>query len=224
MVKKELVKRDWRWRYDSQIGRLESWLEGCASVLDVGCGANSPVAMVAGIKRYGVDGFAESVDKARIGGKYENVICAELLEYLGAQNSRAFDAVVALDVIEHFDREGGLRLMREMERVSAKKVIIATPNGFLPQAATENHHQEHLSGWPASDFLANGYEVKGLYGLKVLRGQGHESRIPSSSLLAWISWNTARIAENIPSLAAGLICQKCTEASQIGTRLRPGAV
>jgi hypothetical protein len=166
-----------------------------------------------GFRLFGVDGFAQSVEKTAATGRYESVVRAELLDYLATQQPGSFDAVVALDVIEHFDRDGGNQLMKEMERVSAKVVVIATPNGYLHQEATDNPHQEHRSGWIVSDFRARDYAVKGLFGLKGLRGQGHEVRIPSSRVLTRLSWWTSGIPSRIPSLAAGLICRKSTLAT-----------
>ncbi|MCI4318998.1 MAG: class I SAM-dependent methyltransferase [Thermoplasmata archaeon] len=82
---------------------------------------------------------------------------------------RSFDAVLALDVIEHLPKEDGYRLLREMERVARRKVIVFTPNGFLPQAGDDNPHQEHLSGWTVSDLERQGYRVGGVRGWRPLR-------------------------------------------------------
>lgn len=207
-VNRKVAQGDWRWRYEGEVAALVEWLAGCETVLDLGCGAGSPVGMVGCARLFGVDGFDRSVDQARSSGKYEGVVCADLMAFLADQPDGSFCAVVALDVIEHYTRDEGLEFMAAMERVSGKRTIIATPNGFLPQAATENPHQEHLSGWTTSDFRSRGYEVRGLYGLKWLRTQGHELRLPSSSHLAWLSRMSGRLAQNHPGLAAGLIAMR----------------
>ncbi|MCI4351286.1 MAG: SAM-dependent methyltransferase, partial [Thermoplasmata archaeon] len=74
-----------------------------------------------------------------------------------------------LDVIEHLPRPDGLRLLREMERVSRGLLLVFTPNGFLPQAGDSNPHQEHLSGWTAADLRREGFAVRGLRGIRRLR-------------------------------------------------------
>lgn len=202
---KQMAHGDWRWRYDGEVAALVKWLADCETVLDLGCGACSPVSMAGCAGLFGVDGFDRSVEQARTSGKYKDVVCADLMTFLAGQPSGSFSAVVALDVIEHYARDEGLELISEMERVSSKRTIIATPNGFLPQPATDNPRQEHLSGWKSGDFRVRGYKVRGMYGLKWLRTQGHELRVPSSRPLAWLSRASGPVAETFPVLAAGLI-------------------
>jgi hypothetical protein len=167
------------------------------------------VAKIDGFRLFGVDAHEPSVEQARQSGRYEDVFRGELVSFLKTQPDRAFDAVIALDVVEHFTKEGGLEFLFEMERVSAARTIVATPNGFLPQAPTpDNPFQEHLSGWTAEDLSRRGYEVRGLFGLKWLRGRGHELRVPGSRLLGGLSRGTSSIATRSASLAAGLLACK----------------
>jgi 2-polyprenyl-3-methyl-5-hydroxy-6-metoxy-1,4-benzoquinol methylase len=199
---------DWKWRISSQEALIRQWLSVSEPVLDVGCGASSPLISLGLDELYGVDGFEPSAIAARESGAYKAVACREIIDYMCSVPDRAFSAVVGLDVIEHFPKEDGARLIQEMERVARRIVVIATPNGFLRQGSTENPHQVHLSGWSAADFIARSYAVKGLYGLKWLRGEGHELRIRRSSLLMAISHLTAPVALVFPRIAAGLICIK----------------
>ena len=72
-------------------------------------------------------------------------MCGNLTDIFARNNS---NACVALDVIEHLVKPDGIKLMRDMETIAAKKVIFFTPCGFLPQHHTTNDDlQEHLSGW-----------------------------------------------------------------------------
>lgn len=76
-----------------------------ARILDVGCGAGELVALLEerGFRRVrGIDVSHEQVELARARG-VRNVERAELLDDLSAQVS-ALDAIVALDVLEHFDK------------------------------------------------------------------------------------------------------------------------
>lgn len=81
----------------------------------------------------------------------------------------AFDASFALDVIEHLTKSDGDLLIRELKRVSSQRVILLTPNGFLPQDADDNPAQRHLSGWSCSDLEFRGFTVSGIRGWKTLR-------------------------------------------------------
>lgn len=58
-----------------------------------------------------------------------------------------------------------------MEKIARKKVIIVTPNGFLPQEPLDgNPYQKHISGWEISEFIKKGYKCLGMRGIKFLRG------------------------------------------------------
>jgi len=60
----------------------------------------------------------------------------------------SFDCVLASDVIEHFSKEEGYKLIEMMEKIARRKVIIYTPNGFLKQGEYDNNPwQVHKSGW-----------------------------------------------------------------------------
>lgn len=75
----------------------------------------------------------------------------------------AFGAVIANDVIEHMDRDRGEALLEKMEYWSPKKIVVTTPNGWLPQGEIEgNPFQHYLSAWRVDDFTARGYKVYGL--------------------------------------------------------------
>lgn len=82
----------------------------------------------------------------------------------------AFDGAIALDVLEHLEKEDGLRLIGEMERVSRIRCVIFTPNGFLPQSAEGVPTQVHRSGWTVGDLMDRGYRVRGVRGWRRLRG------------------------------------------------------
>lgn len=211
-INRELQKLDWRWRMDCQIAMLVDSMQGCESALDVGCGNGSPLIEVEGIRKFGVDGFDPSVNAARASGKYEHVEFSDLLNYLRSRDPGAFDAVVALDVIEHFDFADGFEMLQEMERVASRIVVVATPNGFLAQEGNLNPYQEHRSGWQAREFMARGYETFGLYGAKFFRSQGHELIFGSSNLFAKASWKSQRFVLNRPSLATALFGVKRVKA------------
>jgi len=73
----------------------------------------------------------------------------------------SFDAVLLLQLIEHFRKEEGLRLIKEAERIARKQVILGTPVGFLG-------FDFHLSGWLPEELETLGYTVTG-HGIRLPR-------------------------------------------------------
>ncbi|MDP3013988.1 MAG: tetratricopeptide repeat protein, partial [Candidatus Subteraquimicrobiales bacterium] len=76
---------------------------------------------------------------------------------------RSVDTVFALDVLEHFEKEEGLRFLEEASRVARRQIIIFTPLGFYPQTYDGANNQDrwgmkgaywqaHRSGWCPEDF------------------------------------------------------------------------
>jgi len=82
-----------------------------ARVLDLGCGPGHLVALL-GSEGYsnvvGIDTSAEQVEAALSNGAGD-VRRADALEFLAS--GERFDAIIAVDVLEHFDQAGVLRLL-----------------------------------------------------------------------------------------------------------------
>lgn len=144
------------------------------TLLDVGCGAQSPAYLATRrIKTsVGLDGFAWSIERSQAAGVHTKYIQGDVLAVADLFKSRTFDAVVCSDVIEHVTKDDGFKLMAAMEGVARKRVIIGTPNGFMPQDGSYegNRLQKHLSGWRVWDFEDRGYRVYGFGGWKPMKG------------------------------------------------------
>jgi hypothetical protein len=154
----------------------------------------------------GVDRYLPSLLRNRSLCRYSALVNGDILDLPVSAGS--FDAVVALDVIEHFEKEAGYRLLDTMERTARRRVIVYTPNGFVPQTATDNPWQQHLSGWTIGDFVARGYTVSGAYGWKRLRGE--ESRLLWRPRWFWefISCFSQGVVSFNPGLGFGLCAVK----------------
>lgn len=148
---------------------LERELKGCSSVLDVGCGVNSPLGKIK--KTFYLEGV-DLVDKSKMQKFHDKYTKGNILNIKKFYKKESFDAVVLLGVIEHLKRSEGKILLSKLESIARKKVIVQTPNGFLTQdPAEDNIYQEHISGWSVKDFKERGYQVYGIRGLKFLRGE-----------------------------------------------------
>lgn len=183
----------------------------CDSVLDVGCGTDSPVGrLTARLGRtVGVDGHAPSVEASRRRGMHSDYLVAGVLEIGEHFAERSFDCVVASDLIEHLEKADALRLLGLMERIARKKVIVFTPNGFLLQGEYgDNPFQRHRSGWGVEEMQALGYRVSGINGWRPLRGE--LARVAWRPRPFWkaVSFLSRPLTARFPRHAFQLLCVK----------------
>lgn len=87
-------------------------------------------------------------------------------QVIGMLPDKSVDTVFALDFIEHLEKEDGLRMLREAERVARRQIVVYTPHGFFPQSYDDpdkpdrwgmdgGYWQTHRSGWELEDFGDN---------------------------------------------------------------------
>lgn len=206
MIKNIALKLKDRFYYKN----LERMLEDCSTVLDVGCGSNSPIV---NIRRpfysEGIDIFSKSIKESKKKKIHDRYKIGDVLKLEDYYKKKSFDAVIALDLVEHMKKKDSLKLMKAMERIAKKKVIVLTPNGFYHQDELDgNPYQTHKSKWELRDFKRLGYKVYGLRGLKFLRGE-----YASIKFRPWLVWGLiAFISEPIlyfiPQLSYHLLAIK----------------
>jgi hypothetical protein len=122
---------------------------------------------------------------------------------------RSFDAVVALDLLEHLAKDEGARLIQNMEIWSTKKVIIFTTNGFVWQDPyDDNPYQLHKCGWSAGELRELGFRVLGINGWKRLRGPLGLIRYQPVFLWSAISGLTKKVTYCCPNLAFQFLAVK----------------
>ena len=140
---------------------------GCGSLIDVGCGENSPIKYVAK-KGYsvGLDMFKPSILKSKRAKLHDDYVLASINHL--CFKPKSFQTAVLLDVLEHLIKSDGYKIMNEMERLATNKVVMVTPNGFLNQHEYEsNVHQKHLSGWTVRELETLGFSVHGMNGFRL---------------------------------------------------------
>ena len=189
---------------------LRKALLGCESVLDVGCGSSSTMRQLGVSHPVGIEGYKPAVDRAKQLNTHDDMILGDVRELGRHFRPGQFDACVAFDVIEHLEKPDGIKLMRDMEKIAAKKVVFFTPCGFLPQRHAANDDlQEHLSGWEPAEMNNYGYTVTGLLGPRKYRGEYHAIKGRPRifwgviSLLGHFLWT-----RNRPEKAAAILCVK----------------
>lgn len=140
--------------------RLLDMVTPGASVLDVG----------AGIGRYAQALYRHTNQRltlldahldtllARILPKDLTLLVGDLRTVLPLVRDDAFDFVIAIDLIEHLEKEEGEAALQHMLRIARHKVAVFTPDGFVPQEQDNyglgNEFQRHRSGWSQQDLLA----------------------------------------------------------------------
>ena len=185
-------------------------LKGMHTLLDVGCGANSPVQYL-NPKPYvvGLDVFMPSIERSKAKGIHHEYLNMNFSELAQDIKPHSYDCVLANDVIEHLEKEEGIKFIETLEKIAKKRVIIFTPNGFVPQEPFEgNPWQKHLSGWSVEEMWSRGYRVYGINGWKVLRSEMCEIKWRPKLFWLVISYLTQPLAYIFPSLAYQIFCVK----------------
>lgn len=191
---------------------LEGNLENSEAILELGAGKDSYLNKIKNsFKITAVDIDESSLKTAREGHVYDYYIKGDVRKLSEIVKPKSFDAVVAFDLIEHLTKDDGRRLIENMCRVSRGKVIIYTPNGFLPQPVYDNNpFQEHLSGWDFEEMKQLGFKVYGVNGYRKLRGCFALPRIKPHVLgmfISNLSWLFLKITGQ-DELSFSILCIK----------------
>jgi 2-polyprenyl-3-methyl-5-hydroxy-6-metoxy-1,4-benzoquinol methylase len=106
-------------------------------ILDVGCGQGVMLRLLeqAGYQSVtGIDTSPEQIALAKEAG-CTCAVCADLFEF-AASTVEQFDVLLAIDLVEHFDRQDVLGLFSALYRMLAPggRLILRTPNGSSPFA------------------------------------------------------------------------------------------
>ena len=190
-------------------------------MLDVGCGGNSPLGRFAQRPPYsvGVDLYepwlAESRVKA-IHDEYRELDVRRLGEHFEAAS---FDVVLACDLLEHLEREDGARLLEAIARIARRRIVILTPNGYVPQEATwGNPLQVHRSGWTVEEMRTLGYAVEGVNGLRAFRGPCGTIRRRPRFIWGKAARASEPLVRRFPRLAFHILCVKDLVARPMSAR------
>ena len=205
--------------FPTHVSVLKKELKDCQSVLDLGCGPDSPLQYCKNIKHsIGVEAFQPYLDESQKKGIHNEYIKKNIGEIEFEENS--FDAVILMEVIEHMEENVGLEVLKKIEFWARKKVIISTPNGFFPQKIVDkNPMQVHLSGWDTKKMKSLGFsKILGLAGLKYLRAEIDHDSMDAELFISmkykpkffWfiIATLSQMFTYHFPNFAFGLFCVK----------------
>ncbi|MCZ8513597.1 class I SAM-dependent methyltransferase [Paenibacillus filicis] len=166
------------------------------SLLDIGCGVCSLLGSFDCPVLVGLDVHRPYLENRVHPSERIIPIHADALTIDRLFLPKTFSMILLNDVIEHFNKQDGLRLLAMAETIAVKRIIVFTPSGFFPQSGYDYYnlqgevYQEHRSGWEPDEFERMGYKVLVFKGL-------HDSSNPSfvrtfgkdhppvDALLAW---------------------------------------
>jgi len=154
--------------FHTTVYNLKRDLKDCKTVLDLGCGKDSPLQYCREIEySVGVEAFEPSLEISKLRKIHSEYINENILNVDFKENS--FDAVIMIEVIEHLDKKDAINLIKKANKWAKKRLIITTPNGYLPQNEYDsNVLQNHLCGFDVKELKSLGFKVYGSAGLKIL--------------------------------------------------------
>lgn len=149
----KIFAREGLWKFDGSVG----------TILDVACGLSFKSKFIEADLRVGVDIHEKYFEHIEAKVPYA-VVKYDVRKLEEIFVDKSFDFVMALDIVEHLEKDEALHMMAICEKIARKAVVIETPEGFVPQNIDIQGHggdewQTHRSGWEAKDFTDRGYSV-----------------------------------------------------------------
>lgn len=203
----KVIKRIYFRLFPRWTNHLKRELSGCKTLLDLGCGRNSPVQHISVFYSLGVERYEPYLEESKKKRIHTDYMLADIRQVEFEENS--FDAVLLLDVIEHLSVQEGNELLLKVQKWAKNKVVVFTPNGFNIQEGYDyNLLQIHKSGWSVDQLENLGFSVFGINGWKKLRGSRSQVKYKPTYLWMTISDLTQKITFHYPKLAFQLLATK----------------
>ena len=90
---------------------------------------------------------------------YSQIILGDIREIFPQISDKYFDLVLLIDILEHFERNEGMEVLRQAERIG-KMVVVCVPIIDYPQGPVHgNPHEVHKAQWKVSELEKLGYET-----------------------------------------------------------------
>jgi ubiquinone/menaquinone biosynthesis C-methylase UbiE len=131
------------------------------SCLDIGCGRGA-FEFIQSFYSVGCDIYFPSLIKAKEKGYYDNLVRCDVRHL--PFKPKSFDIAICAELIEHLDKVEGVEILRQMEGIASRQVIIMTPWGYFPMKEREdNPYLSHRSGWLPQELQEMGYKTYPFY-------------------------------------------------------------
>ncbi|MEF9426871.1 MAG: GNAT family N-acetyltransferase [Candidatus Mariimomonas ferrooxydans] len=89
---------------------------------------------------------------------YNEIFVSDVQKILKKTGDNSYDAVLAIDILEHFRKEDGIIFIKELQR-TGKNVILATPVKDIRQVVPENPLEDHLSLWNSEELKSLNFRI-----------------------------------------------------------------
>ena len=89
---------------------------------------------------------------------YNTLTIGDALALLPKVPDAAYDLVLAIDILEHFDMPDGIRFLAELKRVCSRAALVSTPKEFIHQDIPANPYENHRSVWSQQDLASQGFD------------------------------------------------------------------
>ena len=129
-------------------------------VLDVGCGLKLITQFLKCKKVIGIDVWRDYLEPEDI--------CADIRDINNIISPTSFEVAIALDLIEHLNKQEGLNLIKDLSDIITKRLIIFTPKQWsnnedsfknIKNWSFGNPYQAHKSLWTEDEFKKLGFNV-----------------------------------------------------------------
>lgn len=132
-------------------------------ILDVGCGFGEWGYLIKTRKQgapyvIGIDVWQPYLEKLRKLNIYDALVQADAP--LIPVRSKSVDIALACEVLEHLPKGVGRNLLKELERVTKKLILISTPLNYPQREVHGNPYQKHISEWAPEELKELDFKVK----------------------------------------------------------------
>lgn len=155
----------------SPYGYIKEATDPDKSLLSLCCGIGLELEFLQTQDITAVDLAQQYLDEVKHRCPQAKTVLSDALEYTKAQPDNSVDVISIIDGIEHMDKESGIELIKEMQRVSRKEILLFTPQGPGEDGYLKNephnawgiegadHFQTHKSGWTVEELKEYGFEI-----------------------------------------------------------------
>jgi len=84
---------------------------------------------------------------------YDNLLIGDALDILPELARDSYELVLAIDILEHFDKPEGLHFLSELKRIASRAVLVSTPKEFIEQVVEANPFEDHRSVWGKDELI-----------------------------------------------------------------------
>lgn len=190
------------------------------TILDLGCGKGEPMRFINRRNQFycvGADIFGLHLSEAKEQASHHDYVLCDIQRL--PVKEKTFDVVLCLEVLEHLSGEDGQKLLKDMEGIARRQVIVSTPLGRYKQGTYDkNPYYEHKYIWSPEQLRKLGYKVKTM-GLRNMGGEGGFAyRLPViGPLLGNIVWVMAGpFTRFFSGMAGEMVCIKRLQGGHRG--------